>query len=155
MHWTRPSREARLASRLRQPARVYALAELLIGATGLFLVLLFPVLPGLLAPLLQKTLESPALLNSVRLVSAFVLMLVPCTAMGATLPILVKVLLSNDPDYGRVLGLLYGWNTIGAVAGALACELILVPLLSVRFAGVTAAALNLVAAAIALSIWWT
>ena len=38
--------------------------------------------------------------------------LVPATAMGATLPVLVGILSSRDPNFGAVLGRVYGWNTL-------------------------------------------
>ena len=63
--------------------------------------------------------DSPAVLNILRLAIAFVILMVPATAMGATLPVLVKALSRRDNNFGRVLGKLYGWNTLGATAGVL------------------------------------
>ncbi|PYQ49682.1 MAG: spermidine synthase [Acidobacteria bacterium] len=58
----------------------------------------------------------------------------------------------HDRDFGRVLGLLYGSNTIGAVVGALAGELFLIRALGVRGAGVVAACCSLIAGLAALSL---
>ena len=52
--------------------------------------------------------------------------------MGATLPVLVKALLARDPNFGSVLGRLYGWNTLGAVAGAVAGEWFLIECFGIR-----------------------
>jgi len=84
---------------------------------GLFLVLGLPHLPAVLAPLFRLLIDSP-LLNAARLIFAFVLLLIPATVMGATLPTVVSALSQHDPNFGRVLGVLYGSNTIGAVVGA-------------------------------------
>jgi spermidine synthase len=72
---------------------------------------------------------------------------VPAIAMGMTLPVLVGALSARDPNYGRVLGHLYGWNTLGAVVGALLAERLFVLHLGVRGAGFSAAGLDLAAAA--------
>jgi len=128
----------RFVRRWRQPLRVYAALEITVGTFGLCLVILLPFLPKLLAPLFRLLLDS-SLLNAARLVIAFVLLLIPATVMGATLPTVVSALSQRDPNFGRVLGLLYGANTIGAVAGALAGELLLIRLLGVRGTGVIAA----------------
>jgi spermidine synthase len=141
---------ARSGARLRRPVLTYALLEALIGTTGFGLVLLFPGLPGLVAPLLRPLLASPLLLNALRMALAFALMVVPAAAMGATLPLLVRALAAGRPGFGRVLGLLYGWNTLGAVAGALAGEALLLEPLGVRGTGLAAALGNGVAAVAAL-----
>jgi spermidine synthase len=141
---------ARFGGRIPRPLRAYAGLELLVGTTGFGLVLVFPFLPGLLSPLLRALAWSPASLNAARMVAAFVLMVVPSAAMGATLPLLLRALSAREPIFGRALGQLYGWNTLGAVAGAIGGEAILIPSLGMRGAGALAGLLNLMAAALAL-----
>ena len=114
------------------------------------MVLGFPVMATSLAPLLGSF-ASPATLNVVRVAVAFTLLVVPSVAMGATLPLLARTLSAWDENFGRVLGRLYGWNTLGAVAGALAGELFLVGALGVRGTALVAAGLNLLAAGAAFS----
>jgi len=144
---------ARYGPRLRRPLRFYALLELVIAATGMGLVLLLPVSTRLILPLLRSWLEHPAVLNAVRLAVSFALLLVPSTAMGATLPLLVKTLLDRDASFGRTLGRLYGWNTLGAAAGALAGETALIAALGLRGTGAVAAGLDVAAGAVAWSLW--
>jgi spermidine synthase len=136
---------------LRRPLRVYAALELAIGVAGVALVVGLPALAAGLSPVFRPFLEQPALLNTLRGGIAFALMLVPATAMGATLPIVVKELRRDDPNFGRNLGRLYGWNTLGGVAGALSVELVLVGPLGLRGSALAAAALNLAAAGLALA----
>jgi predicted membrane-bound spermidine synthase len=143
---------ARYGPRLRRPLRVYALLELLIGATGLALVLLLPSMTAVMLPALRPFTGRPAVLNAVRLSLSFALLLVPSTAMGATLPLLVKALSAAEPNFGRILGRLYGWNTLGAAAGAVAGEFALITVLGLRLTGVVAAALDVVAAVVASSL---
>jgi predicted membrane-bound spermidine synthase len=128
--------------RLRRPLLAYAALEAAIGVTGLGLVLLLPRLTPLLAPAFTPLLAHAWVLNSLRFAVAFVLLLVPATAMGATLPVLARALASREPRFGRVLGTLYGLNTLGAVAGALAGEGFLIARFGIRGTGLCAAALN-------------
>lgn len=137
---------ARLGARLRRPLLVYAGLEALIAATGLLLVLALPLLPQALAPLLAEAEPSGPWLNGLRLGAAFALFAIPSSAMGATLPVLVAALGGGEGRFGRNLGRLYGWNTLGAVAGALAGELVLIERFGLRGTGALAATLDLLAA---------
>jgi spermidine synthase len=140
---------ARFGGRVRRPLMVYAGIELLVGATGFFLVLAFPFLPSLLTPLLRAFAWSPAALNAARMAAAFGLMAIPSAAMGATLPLLIRALSIDEPVFGRALGRLYGWNTLGAVAGAVVGEAILIPRLGVLGSGAVAGLLSLTAGTVA------
>src|SRR5262245_28033977 len=143
---------ARLGHRLLRPLRAYALLELAIGASGTALVHALPWLTPLLARALGPFAEAPALLNPLRLGLAFALLLAPATAMGATLPLVVAFLLRSDPRFGRALGRLYGWNTLGAVVGALAGEVTLVERFGIRGTALVALAMNAAAAAGAFAL---
>ena len=142
---------ARYGRRVRRPLLAFALMELVVGASGVALVLGFPVLATRLAPLLGSF-ASPATLNVVRVAVAFTLLVVPSSAMGATLPLLARTLSAWDENFGHVLGRLYGWNTLGAVAGAVAGELFLIGALGVRGTALVAAGLDLVAASAAFTL---
>jgi spermidine synthase len=151
---------ARAGARLANPVRAYALAEAAIALTGVGLVYLFPVLGAMLAPLFRPLLDHPWALNPLRLLVAFLLLLIPSTAMGITLPLLTRALLrdkanlprrspQDEGGFGRVLGALYGWNTLGAMTGVVAGEMYLVGALGVRGTALAAGALNLLAAGVA------
>ncbi len=72
--------------------------------------------------------------------------------MGATLPTVVRALSRHDENFGCVLALLYSCNTIGAVAGALAGELLLIRLFGVHGTGIVAAACSMTAGLSALGL---
>ena len=141
---------ARYGQRVRRPLFVYAVIECVVGFTGVAIVVLLPPLSPMLAPLFTRVLAHPWLVNSLRLAVAFGLMLVPTTAMGLTLPLLTKALARSDANFGRVLGRLYGWNTLGGMAGALCGELWLISWLGQRGTAFAAATLNVTAAVVAL-----
>jgi predicted membrane-bound spermidine synthase len=139
---------ARYGRRVQRPLAIFALMEVIVGASGVALVFGFPVIAATLAPLLGS-LAAPATLNGVRIAVAFLLLVIPSSAMGATLPLLARTLSAWDENFGRVLGRLYGWNTLGAVAGAVAGELFLIGALGIRGTALAAASLDLLAAGVA------
>ena len=143
---------ARYGARLGNPVRAYALAEGAIAITGAGLVYVFPVLGVVLAPVFRPLLDQPWVLNPLRLVTAFLLLLIPSTAMGITLPLLVGALMRDDRRFGLVLGRLYGYNTLGATSGVIVSEMYLVGAYGVRRTALLAGALSLVTAAIALRL---
>src|SRR6185295_10713490 len=116
----------RYGLRIKRLIRFYALVEIVIATAGVGLTHAFPAVTAVLVFLFRPFLDQPLVLNTLRFLIAFVLMLAPTTAMGATLPLLVTTLSASDPRFGRVLGRIYGWNTLGAVAGALMCEIVLI-----------------------------
>ena len=144
---------ARHGHRIRRPERFYALIELVVAAAGILLVVSFPYLTRLLAPLFRPLVEHPLLLNALRLSISFLLLMLPATAMGLTLPLLVKALLGRrEESFGKALGRLYGWNTLGAVAGALLGETVLIEAFGIVGTGVWAGFFNVLAAGGALAV---
>ena len=141
-----------LARRWGNLVRGYAMVELVAALSGALLVLAFPWLPAVFRPLLAAFLDEASVLNLMRTAIAFGLMVIPATALGTTLPLLSRPLESATGSYGVALGLLYGVNTLGAVAGTLLAELVLIPGLGLRGSGLFAAGCNLAAAFIALRV---
>jgi predicted membrane-bound spermidine synthase len=141
---------ARFGSRVARPLRIFALVELGVAALSLLLVLGLPAASGWLAPRLALLLGQPFALNAVRGGVAFAAMLLPATAMGATLPLVTRALAPHSLRFGIALGRLYGWNTVGGVVGALASEAWLVPRLGLARTAAAAALLDVAAALVAL-----
>jgi predicted membrane-bound spermidine synthase len=139
--------------KIKSPIRTYALLEIIIGISGFLLVLILPNLTQIFVPVFRLFLGSGFILTSIQAIAALLLMLLPACAMGATLPILVKTLYKKNPNFGRVLGILYGWNTFGAMAGVLVGELFLIKWLGIRNTGLVAASFNLLAAAGAITVY--
>ena len=150
----------RLARRISQPLRTYAALEAVVALFGLATTWALPLLTTILTPLGAITGSSTVLQNLIRVGAAFAVLAVPATAMGATLPVAVSALsrLIAGRDgreavpFGRVLGHLYGWNTLGAVAGVVTAELFLVARVGISGTAVAAALLDLAAATIALRL---
>jgi predicted membrane-bound spermidine synthase len=143
---------ARLGTRVRRPVLAYASLELVVAALGAALVVLLPELGPSLAPVFRPLLGTDALLQPLRFALCFVVLLGPAAAMGATLPLLVHALSRRPEDFGGTLAALYGWNTLGAVLGALAGEVCLLAPLGVVGTAAAAGSVNLLAAGGALAL---
>lgn len=141
---------ARFGDGLRRPLAAYAALEITIAATGVALVYGLHLAGATAATALPPE-TSPLVLNLVRLGLSFLLLCVPSAAMGMTLPVLTRALASSG-GFGRVLGALYGANTLGATAGALASELWLVEGLGIHGTAWVAGACDVVAALVALAL---
>jgi spermidine synthase len=136
---------------LRQlrPLRVYAGLEVAVAFWGCSLVFGLPLLGEWMRPVFQALWNHQEFLNVLRFSMSFLILLIPTTAMGLTLPILVEDPLLQHQEFGRTIGTLYGFNTLGAVAGALAGETYLIRACGLLGTGLTAGCVSCAAAAIA------
>jgi spermidine synthase len=131
-----------LADRIgpRACLRGFAIAEVCIGVFGLLSKTLFYDVLYLRVPGLAAT---PAVAAVVLLVS----LLWPTFFMGLSLPLLARSQTWTLAAAGRVVGSLYGWNTIGAACGAFAATWLLLPSIGLERSLWLASALNLACAA--------
>ena len=142
----------RVAARRPDALRVYAVCELAIGASGALMPLAFAATRALyVASAFGSEPGSPWLVLEQVALGALVL-LPPTLAMGMTLPILARVAERAGDSLGRGVALLYGMNTLGAAAGALAAGYVVLPALGVTRATALAVAGNLVAAFVAIRL---
>lgn len=142
----------RLLRRARRPLHAYAALELCVGALGLGAVLVLPALGAALAPLSLSLAGSPASAALLRVGTTLLVLGVPAIAMGATVPVMLAALAPSAAGFGRALGVLYGVNTAGAVAGVLAAELWTIPVLGIRGSAFASAAGCAVLAGCALAL---
>jgi len=115
---------------VRRPLRLYALLEIAIGLYALASVPLLGVLDGVHA--LVGVGLAPATLTAVRVAGSALVLLPPTLAMGATLPVVARALVTEDATLGRWSAILYAANTLGAVLGAYLCGFWLIPGLGLR-----------------------
>jgi spermidine synthase len=115
--------------KLTGPLTLYGVFEIGIG----FYALITPWIFGWLLP--QLTALGAGYANNVwfiatlRFVACVLLLLIPTTLMGATLPILSRFYANFNPDGAKGGGLLYGTNTIGACAGTFLAGFVFLPTL--------------------------
>jgi spermidine synthase len=119
----------RLADRVRNPLRLYAVLELLVVIAVLLTPSTFTGLHEVYRGVFGTLEENPILLTLVRFGLAL-LALGPATIlMGATLPTLSRYLVRDHNTLGTEFGSLYTVNTFGAILGTLTAGLVLIELI--------------------------
>jgi spermidine synthase len=142
------------SSRIRRwrPLHLYALLEVLVALLGCTIVFGLPVLGELLRPMWQVLWNYQPALLGLRFIVSFLILLLPTTAMGLTLPVLIEDPMLRQTNFGCAIGFLYGSNTLGAVVGAVLGEGYLIAAFGLRGTSLTAALASCSAAAVALLI---
>ncbi len=143
-----------VADRVRNPLRWFGATELLIGGTALVTPTVLSRLQQAYVAAYPSLAHSPAGLLGAHLAMAFVVLIVPTSLMGATLPLVIKASTFRTSTLGNQLGLLYASNAAGAIIGTVAAGLYLIPQRGIHGTFLTAAALNLFVglSAIAMSL---
>ena len=108
---------ARLAGRAANGLRAYGWMEVVIGAYAACVPFALRLYPSLHRGVLAELEFWPSAFARFGLV--LVVLLLPTVLMGATLPVLIEGLARERAQLGDRVGLLYGTNTLGAVAGVL------------------------------------
>lgn len=139
----------RRSGMLQNPLRTYALLECGIAASALLYFALLPLFHRIHPALQQAVGESFVASTLVKLALSLLILFPPAFFMGGTLPVMGQQLIRRSSDLGRLGTLLYGANTLGAAAGALAAGFFLPPALGFRRSYLVAITLNLVIAGIA------
>src|SRR5947199_3496172 len=140
------------SSRIRRwrPLHLYALLEVLVALLGCTIVFGLPALGELLRPVWQTLWNYQPMLLGLRFIVSFLILLLPTTAMGLTLPVLIEDPMLRHTNFGRVIGFLYGSNTLGAVVGAVLGEGCLIAAFGLRGTSLVAGLAVCTAAGIAL-----
>jgi spermidine synthase len=117
----------RIADRVARPVRLYGVLELGIALCAVLSPMLLDASAGGFV-WLSRALDGSPLLGSVaRFAFAVVLLALPAVLMGGSLPAAAAAFPSTPETRGRAIGLLYGLNTLGAVAGTLLAGFVLLP----------------------------
>jgi len=139
----------RLAGRLARPVRAYALVELAVGVYALAVPGIFALFPAFGRAWLADLSFWPA--AWLRFALSLAVLAAPTVGMGLTLPFLTQHVVRDPAAAGRGIGLLYGLNTLGAVAGVFLATFALLPGLGVR--GTCLAGAGIYGAVGALALW--
>jgi spermidine synthase len=143
----------RIADKLQDRLRAYALAEAGIGLYALAVPFVLEWYPSLNAALYRLFGDHAVGLSLGRFFAAALLLLIPTTLMGATLPILSRHFVrpgETRSAIGATVGSLYALNTFGAVVGTFVGGFILLPGPGVLKTNYAAAATNLSLAALVM-----
>ncbi|MFA5134202.1 MAG: fused MFS/spermidine synthase [Patescibacteria group bacterium] len=141
----------RYAEKARDVMRSYAFLEAGIAATSAasFCLLHYTSVFNTIAGYLYASFDF-YMLTIARFFVAVLILLVPAIAIGGTIPLLSKYLLTSNRTIGSRFSSLYYWNTFGAVCGVFLAGFVLIRQFGVPVTFWMAAALNGIAAAIVL-----
>ena len=140
----------RWVDRYGHPLRMYAYVEFGIGLFALIFPWLLSGLSGGYVALYRMAAGSFYVLSFLRFFLCFLLLLMPTTLMGATLPVISRAFVRGQQRLGWSIGGLYGINTFGAVVGCFGATFFSMAYLGVKESLYLAAALNLLIGGIAL-----
>ncbi|MCK5600403.1 fused MFS/spermidine synthase, partial [Candidatus Pacearchaeota archaeon] len=138
---------------VRKYLSAYAITEVLIGISSILLYFAIIWLPHLLSSLHSGIFtDHQSFLVPLIYLLNFILISIPATLMGATIPLVTKYFVTDKGTEGFSIGLIYGTNTLGAVIGTLLCGFYLIPTLGVMETNLLASFISLSLGAIAFII---
>jgi spermidine synthase len=141
----------RISDRSPRPAVLYGKLEIAIGVFGI----ISPLVLGLAHWIYLGTAGALALGGGASVALRFglsaLVLLIPTTLMGGTLPVLTRALMGDDRGLLKPsLGRLYGLNTLGAMIGTALAGFVLIELVGVRASLWVTAAINLAIGSVAI-----
>jgi len=143
----------RIIDRTRlHPLVVYGVIEGAIGVYALLLPLLLNLVETSYPTVYSQVGENFSLFTLFRFLISFVVLAVPTTLMGATLPVLSKLMVDRENILGLSVGRLYAVNTFGAVTGTFCAGFLLIPTIGIASTTLMAALGNFVLFIVAILI---
>lgn len=140
----------RLARRTPRPIAWYGAIEVATGVLALATPFMLGAAGDLYVWFAGNVTDSLAVLTVVRFVLTFAVLMIPATFMGASLPLIVSSSLLREAALGSRVGMLYAWNTAGAVLGTVVSGFWLIGLWGLDRTFLVAAVVNIVAGAAAV-----
>jgi len=117
----------KIADRAGSGLKLYGWMELVIGVYGLLFVPLLVWLGPAYIALVSRFGFDSLFTVTLKFILPILLLLVPTTLMGGTLPVLSRVVVHALGEIRREVGRLYFVNSLGAVVGTLLAGFVLVP----------------------------
>ena len=146
----------RYLSRIDRPVLVYGILEAGIAISALCVPLLLSFVQILTSMVLGGLADMPSSEGIGKslfyLIVGFLVLLIPTSFMGATLPLLTRYAVHREEQIGPRVSLLYSINTAGAVLGTLVAAFFLLPSLGLLWTVWIGVAINLLVFVLAVSI---
>jgi spermidine synthase len=117
------------------PYNLFALSELGVAVSIVLTLPLYEQLPYdfmVLSNMWARTLGTFWLYELTKFLLCFLLMLLPTTFLGMTLPLVSQIGVRSFRDVGKNIGRIFAANTAGTLIGAVAAGLALLPLLGIK-----------------------
>lgn len=145
---------ARFVDRLREPVFWIGVLQVVIGASALFVTLVYAQVPSLVYRLVERYSENYPVLLALQFVVVTAVTLVPTLMMGALFPLVTRTLSAGAADPAAAAGQAYGVNTLGTICGSFLAGFVLIrsDVLGAQYSIVTMAVLNGLLGALLLRI---
>jgi len=142
----------RVVDRWKRPLLLFALLEGGIAAFGALFPAIAAVLKHVYVMLYGPLGQSHYLMSLARFLLSFLVLLIPTSLMGGTLPVLVRAYVSRKEHLGGDVAGLYAVNNFGAFVGCVAAGFVFLEFIGVTGTLWLAVLLNLTAAAISIGL---
>jgi spermidine synthase len=142
----------RLVDRSHRPLLIYSLLEFGIGIFAFIMPVVFSLLDNIYIYIYQDITQNYIGLNLIRFVLSFIILIIPTTLMGGTLPVITRFLFRQSGHIGERVSQLYSVNTLGAVVGTFTTGFFLIAVLGIHEAAYLAGTINLLIAAVMLAL---
>lgn len=133
--------------------KIYALMELIVGVFGMSMPFIKEMMEVLYTWFYRTFNPSFVSLTLFRFFISFIVLVIPCIFMGATLPVISKYISEKRQGKSIIIGRLYGINTIGAVIGSLLSGFYFVGRLGLSKTSIIAAVFNFTAAFVSFVLY--
>lgn len=140
----------RFAARIRKPIATYGWMEIGIAVYALLVPFLFQWIDHVYVLIWQQFQPGFFVFSLWRFLLSGLVLLVPTTLMGATLPVLAGALVHSSGSNSNSVTRLYACNLAGAILGTLAAGFVLLPALGVRMTIAVTAAMNVIVGVVAI-----
>jgi spermidine synthase len=137
---------------IRKHLAAYGISEILISIFSLALYYAIVSFPSLSKPFHWMHLRHDTLFTVLTYIFNFVLVALPTSLMGATLPLISKHYIRGKDSLGLGIGVLYGINTLGAVSGTFLCGFFLIPAFGVWGTNIIAVSISMLLGITALTV---
>ena len=141
-----------LVPRIRRCLPIYGLLEIVVGISALLIPFMLSMMDPVFTWSYQTFGSQFTMFSLLRFVMIFIILLIPTTMMGATLPLLSKFVSPESAGAGLRVGLLYALNTWGAVAGTFLTGFYFIPQWGVSHTVWFAVSINLICGLLAFLI---
>ncbi len=130
------------ADRLKNTLHYFGFTQIIIGIYGISLLLVFPHLPDFYTTIYHATFPNYELFQSLQVLFSILLLIIPTTLMGSTLPLLLKTYSDDIKTIGQKVGKLDGSNSFGAMIGVLCAGFFMIPILGIQSTIIVTASIN-------------
>ena len=114
------------ADKIKRPLRLYGFLEIGIALFAFIFPNILEFITSVYTAIHHQFHTAWYVMNLLKFLLCFVVLLIPATLMGGTLPIAVRYIVKSLKQVGNRVGTLYGVNTLGAVAGCIAAGFFLI-----------------------------